>query len=261
MPFKKIVKTVLSKLNLSTYGNVEKKKIEIILNLLKPYNLGYEFTRIGGSKDGSYILPNTLEEIKYCFSAGYGGHASFEKDLESYNIKSFLADFSYAAPKDLKNFHYDKKFIKSFNDEKSIDVNYWIEKSVPESEKNMILQVDVEGSEYEVLHAISEKNLKRFKIFVIELHHLHMINNQIFYKYFYSCIKKIKKFYEVFYINPNNCCGVTNFQGIIFPNILEITFLNKELVKTKDKFIKIPDNLKIKNIEEKNEILLPDYWY
>ena len=49
----------------------------------------------------------------------------------------------------------------------------------------MILQLDIEGSEYEVLHAISEKNLRRFDILIVEMHNLFMLNNQIFYKYFY----------------------------------------------------------------------------
>ena len=98
MIMKKIVKKFLSKLNLSTYGVVEKKKLLEIINLLRPLDLGYNYIRLGGKTDGSYIVPEILDEIKYCFSAGYGGDCSFEKDLEKHNIKSFLADYSFDAP-------------------------------------------------------------------------------------------------------------------------------------------------------------------
>ena len=259
MIMKKIVKKFLSKLNLSTYGVVEKKKLLEIINLLRPLDLGYNYIRLGGKTDGSYIVPEILDEIKYCFSAGYGGDCSFEKDLEKHNIKSFLADYSFDAPTELKNFEYSKKFIKSFSNQKSIDINSWIEKPISLEEKKMILQIDIEGSEYEVLHSISEKNLRRFDILIIEMHNLFMLNNQIFYKYFLSCIEKIKNSFEVFYLQPNNCCGTSNFDGVIFPNILEITFLNKSKVNQKEQFKN--KNLFVKNIDYKEEIILPDYWY
>ena len=71
---KKIVKSILWRLNLSTYGNLDKKNILEVINLLKPHNLGYDLIHLGGSKDGSYILPKILNDIEYCFSAGYGGN-------------------------------------------------------------------------------------------------------------------------------------------------------------------------------------------
>ena len=100
-------------------------------------------------------------------------------------IKTFLADYSYDAPEDLKSCIYTKKFISSFNDDKSIDINKWIIDLLPEKNSNLILQLDIEGSEYEVIHAISENNLG-FDIVIIELHNLFMVDNQIFFKFFYN---------------------------------------------------------------------------
>ena len=154
-----------------------------------------------------------------------------------------------------------KKFIKSYSVDQSIDVNSWIENSAPNAAKNMIMQIDIEGGEYELLHAITEKNLDKFKILVIELHNLTAVNNQVFHKYFISCLKKIKKNFDVYYLHPNNCCGVSNFQGIVFPNVLEVTLLNKSVVKKKDKFDDSKRDLVIKNIEYNKKIILPDSWF
>lgn len=259
MIFKKIIKKIFTKFNISTYGTVKKKDILKLIDLLRPFDLGVDHIRLGGNSDGSYIVPKILEDMKYCFSAGYGGDCSFEKNLEEIGIKTFLADYSYDAPEDLKSCIYTKKFISSFNDDKSIDINKWIIDLLPEKNSNLILQLDIEGSEYEVIHAISENNLKKFDIVIIELHNLFMVDNQIFFKFFYNFLKKLKKHYEVFYLQPNNCCGVSNFDDIIFPNILEITLLNKSKAKKKEKF-KL-NNLEIKNISSKDLIKLPSYWY
>lgn len=258
---KKIIKFILSKLNLSTFGNANKEDILNIIKLFKPSHLGYNFMRVGGHKDGSYIIPDNLGKIKYCFSAGYGGISSFEKDLEKLNIKTFLADYSYNKPRNLKKLKYTKKFVKSYSDKNFIDINLWIEKSVQKKHKDMIMQMDIEGGEYEAIYAISEKNLKRFKILIIEFHNLFLTNNQIFNKFLSSCLNKIKKNFEVFFIHPNNNSGVSNFDGLIFPNILEVTFLNKENIKKKTKFVNNFKNFNIKNNPLKNKINLPDYWY
>jgi len=224
---KKILKKILLKFGISTYGTVKKKEILKIIDLLRPLNLGLDYIRLGRSSDGSYVVPKILDDIKFCFSAGYGGDCSFEKNLENLGIKSFLADYSFDAPTELRNFEYQKKFIKSYSSNNSINVNDWIEAGVPKDQKKMILQIDVEGSEYEIIHAITENNLEKFDIIVVEFHNLFLVNNQIFYKYFLECIQKLKKNFEIFYLQPNNCCGVSDFDTVIFPNVLKITFLNK----------------------------------
>ena len=65
----------------------------------------------------------------------------------------------------------------------------------------MILQIDVEGSEYEIIHAITENNLQKFDVLVIEFHNLFLVNNQIFYKYFLECIYKLKNILKFFTCN------------------------------------------------------------
>ena len=44
--------------------------------------------------NGGYLVPNCLDDIKFCFSAGVDDKISFENDLYNRNIKSFLADYS-----------------------------------------------------------------------------------------------------------------------------------------------------------------------
>ena len=49
--------------------------------------------------------------------------------------------------------------------------------------------------------------------------------------------------------------------NIVFPKILEITFLNKSVIKKKEKFDDKKRNLVTKNIDDKDIIYLPDYWF
>ena len=45
------------------------------------------------------------------------------------------------------------------------------------------------------------------------------------------------------------------------PNLLEFTFLRKDRLKNKEPILKLPNTLDKKNVLEKEDIILPDYWY
>lgn len=53
--------------------------------------------------------------------------------------------------------------------------------------KKGILQMDIEGTEYEVILSTSTENLLKFQCLIIEFHNLHQIQNDIGYQIIYSC--------------------------------------------------------------------------
>ena len=90
---KKICKFLL-KQNIFTSKKVADFKVKETLKIIKPKRIDIEHIRIGGKNDGGYIVPNDLNNIRFCFSPGVGNISNFEKDLAQKNIKSFLADYS-----------------------------------------------------------------------------------------------------------------------------------------------------------------------
>ena len=126
---------------------------------------------------------------------------------------------------------------------------------------NSILQLDVEGAEYEVINAISNKNFDRFKIIVIEFHNLHLIGNRYFFEIVKGSIKKIKLKFEVCHIHPNNNQFLKSIGNLKFARDLEVTFLNKKFCEIKNKIKSLPHPLDLKVSKDNNEIYLPDYWY
>ena len=102
------------------------------VTLLKPYISPYKLIRIGGNRDGSYLVPNDLKNIKACFSPGVANVKDFEDELaEKYKIKSYMCDFS----SDLKNFKtglidnmqfFEKKWLDITNEENTISLDKWV---------------------------------------------------------------------------------------------------------------------------------------
>ena len=236
-----------------------------LIAIMKPVQTNHNLIRIGGEADGGYLIPDDINGITSCFSPGVYVSADFEYSLASKGIKCFLADYSVENPP-LKHklFHFDKKYLGSQNNSVYMNINSWIDKYCS-NQSEFILQMDIEGGEYEVINDISVEDLCKFRILVMEFHFLHRllfsgINSQKF-KQIYSSLEKLTKYFEVVHIHPNNNCYVLSRYGYTFPQLLEITFLRKDRIKTRTPATDFPHILDRKNVLERKDIILPKCWY
>jgi len=249
-------------LNIHLDNSVSKNNISSLIELMKVRDLGHNLIRIGSDNDGGYLLPDILDEIEHCFSPGVGKIYEFEKEIGKKKINLFLADGTV----DQKNIKIDKfdfinKNLSSKNDQNEITLQSWIEDKSVNNNKNLLLQMDIEGSEYEVISSTPTEYLELFKIMIIEFHFVEKIYNRLSYNIFLSSIKKILKSFEVSHIHPNNCQGYYNVCGEKFPTAIEITFLRKDLCLKNEKIKKLPHKLDQKNIKELSEVYMSEKWY
>ena len=84
---REIVKSLMNKNNISFYKNINNEKLIKLIKLFRPHNLGYNLIRIGDEKDGGYLIPDCLEDIKFCFSIGVDDKFSFEENLFKKGVK------------------------------------------------------------------------------------------------------------------------------------------------------------------------------
>lgn len=253
----KYLNIILNQINLNLDLIITKDRLIQLLNKLEPHDLGYDLIRVGSSNDGGYLVPNILDEIKICFSPGTGNNIQFEKSLINLGIKTYLADGTIEEKTiDEENINFIKKNLASYNSNHTITLEKWVNYQT-NATKDMLLQMDIESSEYEVIHATPEECFKKFKIIIVEFHYLEKINDQYFYENFSSAIDKLLLNFDICHIHPNNCQGSYFINGISLPTAIEVTFLRKDLKKYKKKVNKLPHYLDRKNIESLPEIFLP----
>lgn len=232
-------------------------KIEGFFKMFRPYDLGYELIRIGSENDGGYLIPNIVDEINTCISPGVGHTNSFEKDLKKRGIVSFMLDHTIDMNSILvKDFDFTKKKLNIYNDNKNITLDSFCSSKL-NKEDNPMLQMDIEGDEYLNILSSSDETLNRFKIIIIEFHNLERITNKFLFEFYSASINKVLKHFDVCHIHPNN--GNRNFtvtNKLKIPQVLEVTFLNKKLTKTKKPITSLPHKLDAKCDGNKPEIIL-----
>lgn len=232
-----------------------------LIRKLRPVDCGIDLIRIGAERDGGYLIPDDLDGIEYCFSPGVSTLSDFENHLANLGIKSFLADYSVDAPPFLRpEFIFDKKFLGSSNREPFITLASWKDKYLKNYSGDMILQMDIEGAEYEVILNAPDSLLDQFRIVVIEFHDLRRLFDPYIFGLYSSCFEKLLEYFHVVHIHPNNGGDSVKRGPIEIPAYLEFTFLNKKRVTGIKPQCEFPHKLDADNFIGRS-IKLPKCWY
>jgi hypothetical protein len=219
---------------------------EKILELTKkfaPMKTEHELVRLGPMFDGGYLVPNDMANISACFSPGVSNYAFFEDDLlAKYGINSHQADFSVnGPPHGFKPLSFTKKFLGAHNDSTFITLEKWVKDSWEyELSQDLLLQMDIEGAEYETLLATPDFILKKFRIIVLEVHGIDKWGLAEFYPIANALINKLQQHFIVVHNHPNNHGGEVSINGVIVPRTIEITLHRKDRCKKVEPAVQIP---------------------
>lgn len=252
----------LKVLGFSVTGLTNPADLYSTIKRLHPIPLKQGLIRCGPDSDGGYLIPNSLENIQYCFSPGVDTVTGFEQDIyNKFGIKSFLADGSVDSPCEEKDFmSFSKYYLGYKNNSQYLTLEKWISNSLPEdSFSDLILQMDIEGGEYDVIMNCDSATLRRFRIIVIEFHLLHALEQFPFHFLFESMISKLLKFHSVVHIHPNNVGSLIKVGDNLIPSLLEFTFLRKDYVKLGGE-LTFPHKLD-RNNAKGNDLVLPKCWW
>jgi hypothetical protein len=246
----------------SITDSTDEEDLERFIKKLRPKPVGKKLIRIGGKGDGGYLLPDDLSGISSCFSPGVDITSTFEEELaETYGINSFMVDFSVDKPLiENKLFHFDKKFLGNKNDEKFIRLEDWVKNSMRDN-YDLLLQMDIEGAEYEVIIDTPREVFKKFRILVIEFHFLDIIFNKNAFKMVEAVFDKLSNDFTVAHIHPNNSRPIINKKLIDIPELLEFTFLRNDRVMYSDEKLKFPHALDEQCAPHRPPRHLPKCWW
>ncbi len=220
-----------------------------------------ELIRLGPLGDGGYLLPNDIIDIEACFSPGVSTKSGFEKDCANLGMKVFLADKSVEQPTETHElFHFIPKYVGATTNDEFITLDDWVNTLLPGTESDLLLQMDIEGFEYEVFQATSSSLMHRFRIIIVEFHSLDELWNQGFFRLASRVFDKILQTHVCTHIHPNNCCGSIEKDDLEIPRLLEFTFIRRDRLQ-KSRFVNtFPHPLDYDNTGQP-PLPLPKCWY
>lgn len=207
------------------------KRITQLRNLLSIAEVcsNPQYVRVGKAFDGGYIMYDDFSSVDVAYSFGINDDVSWDLDIAKRGINIYMYDHTInCLPMKNDHFHYFKIGICG-NKTKKDDL-----KTLPEllringheNKLNMILKIDVEGAEWEFLSELPSDILKHFKQIILELHNL---NNTKIENNIVNGLTNLNKTHQAVHIHGNNNSSGFFIGGLVMPNSLEVTYLNREI--------------------------------
>jgi hypothetical protein len=204
--------------------NEHLKRVNQVLNLIQPQptdlTLAYRF---GSRNDGGYVLVNDLTNSDFLISMGIADDVNFEIDLSRLISGCHLYDDSIEKlPMYVENSVFFKERIGGYGNTSITDA---INKVDPKLD--LLLKIDIEGSEWEALVNLEPKELDKFRQIVVEYHWLEKILNDDDYPKILEVLEKMNQSHFVLNSHPNNNGDVLNIENILLPSVIEVSYLRK----------------------------------
>jgi len=218
--------SLISPLDFDTRKSKEHlKSIQNLVSILSPMKFKGDLIRIGNEGDGSYVLPKDVINSKnYLISGGIANNNEFELELAKKGVIGIQIDNSIKnPPKEHPNLSFRIATLGAKDGPQTVSLENLIS-NVP-IKKELIVKLDIEGSEIDALQHLSKKSLKKINCLVLELHNLSSLaqDDKIL-----QTLQKLKNAdLSSIYIQANN--GILDYiiSGILIPDNVEITFVKK----------------------------------
>jgi len=228
---------------------------------LRPVSTEIGLIRLGPDKDGGYLVPDDLAGIEACFSPGVSTSSDFELACAQRGMEVFLADYSVDGPATRHDrFHFTKKFVGATTSEQFMTLDDWVKQAPIAADSDLLLQMDIEGYEYETLLSMPDALLKRFRILVIEFHRVHHLWSAPFHRLAAAAFTKLLQTHTCVHLHPNNCRSSLSMRGLEIPRVMEFTFFRNDRFRQRSYAKTFPHPLDRDNTD-KPPVVLPACWY
>lgn len=240
----------------------ELNRVKELIERLHPVANSNGLIRLGPDGDGGYLVPNDLKGIKACFSPGVSNVCGFEMDCAEMGMDVFMADASVEKPPQTHpRFNFTRKFIGCVARADFITLPDWVENSLADSKSDLLLQIDIEGYEYETFLSTPSEVLKRFRVVVAEFHNLDYLFSEPVFPFYSKTFEKILQTHTCVHIHPNNVSPLINVSGFQIPQLAEFTFLRNDRITQRTFATEFPHPLDRDNVRERPSVRLPKSCY
>jgi hypothetical protein len=228
---------------------------------LRPVIPQHPLIKVGPLGDGGYLMPDDWQGIVACFSPGVSTESGFEQQCAARGLDVFLADASVAAPAvNHPRFSFRPKYIGAYTAGEFISMDDWVGESPHSNAGDLLLQMDIEGYEYEALLAMSMRVQRRFRIIVVEFHNLHCLFSLPYFAIASRVFDKLLATHSCVHIHPNNVRAPITVRGLTIPPLMEFTFHRNDRITTRRYATRFPHPLDAPNIAGPS-YPLPPCWY
>lgn len=214
------------------------------------------YVRIGGERgDGGYIMVDNFSPQMHAYSVGIGDNVTWDMDLANKGIKVFMYDHTiYHLPQVHNNFVFHRLGVGTGEHCKPLEDI--LRENGDLDNQNLILKMDIEGAEWDVLDRIPDELLNHFMQISLELHGVCNLERK---EQILKILRKLGLSHQTVWVHGNNIDKAEMEDGILIPNLIETTYVRKDICLFEDGACEFPMPLDLPNIPHRKDFILGNW--
>ena len=212
-------------------SRVSQAEVLATLRLVQPASVvSGSKIRIGSDNDGGYVMFDDLDRVGTALSLGILDDDNWDVAIAARGIAVKQYDDSIeAAPSRHPKLRFFRSRIGAAGVPGTVSIEDIVDQHAPGTEPDLILKMDIEGSEWDVLETIPADVLSRFAQIVVEFHDLQRLAHRGFHTRATTALTNVARTHQAIHIHGNNHAPIRTIRNVPFPSVLEVSYVSRRL--------------------------------
>jgi hypothetical protein len=205
-------------------------QIRRTFHCLSPHDaVGKPKLRVGGLRDGGYVMLDDFATASAVYSLGIGGDVSFDLEMAGHGMSIHQYDHTVPGPPAQHPlFHFQRKGLAAVEAGEFTTIGNEIRRNGHSHRRDLILKIDIECAEWEVLDATSDEDLDRFEQIVAEFHGFLRIREPEWRALTQRVLGRLFRTHAVYHVHANNWADFQIIDGVPVPDVLEVSYVRRD---------------------------------
>lgn len=216
------------------------------LKLLQPHDVtGREKRRVGSPGDGGYVMLDDFGLVRNALSLGVGRDVSWDMDMAAEGMRVWQFDHTVTrSPKRNAQFVFHRKRVVGVPESADdVSLAQILASDALASDRDIIVKMDIEGSEWDALARLEATALERIRQFVVECHNVRLFADNQWRTTALQALQNLAAKHVCIHIHGNNFQPFVVIGGIPFPDAFEATFIRRSDYSTAPSSVSFPTEL------------------
>lgn len=189
--------------------------------------VGTPLARVGTPGDGGYVMIDDLVRSDFFVSLGVGGDVSWDSAVASIGSGVHLYDDSVdALPTPVPGSVFYRERVGATAGPSTVTITDCIGRAP--SDCDLILKVDIEGSEWAALGAVVTSDLERCRQIVVEFHDvMWSVIDPGWHKTAIDTLAKLWATHQPIHVHANNFRNFQVLANVPVPDVIEVTYARR----------------------------------
>ncbi len=206
--------------------------IRKIFHYMRPCEVvGSRKIRVGSSGDGGYVMIDDFASAKVAYSLGIGGDVNWDVAMADMGLTIHQYDHTVKGPPvQHPGFRFNEFGISTVDDGQFISIPTAMRRNGDLGRRDLILKVDIEGSEWTALAAIPEETLAQFQQIVVEYHGFLRVVEPEWRETAKRALARLARQHAVHHVHANNWGSFQVIANVPVADVLEVSYIRRDSV-------------------------------